>query len=758
MAETAKAKGAFLDATTADCVIPIRRPGSGQPCLILVASSCPESIGRVFRIEKDECVLGRGSESAFKIEDPGISRSHAKVVRRNGGELVVVDLGSTNGTYVNGLRVRSATLCEGDRIQIGTLTALRFSLRDELEESEERLRQALAAAGVGTWEWEVRSGAISLSETGERMLRLGSGDPAGPADVWSLVHPDDRRRLQDGLAATAERGVGCDLECRFVAPGGTYRWVSMKGEVLRDEAGVPVRVAGTLMDISNRKQAEQELRRQALMFESLSDGVVVLDLDGSILDWNAAAERMFGHSKVEALGRRPGALLRPGEPDTLTPALIDGIARTGRWSGEIALARKDGSECLAEVVAMPLRDADGRHLAHIAVHRDIGERKQMQARLQLAERIGSLGTLAAGMAHEINNPLAFITANLVFIQEEVAALAEEVGAGRLADLTRAVDETRQGAERIRALVRDLRTFSHGVDRDDVGRVEVNRVLEFVIRIAENEIRHRARLVKSFGEVPPVEASESRLGQVFLNLVVNAAQAIAEGSAARNEVRVSSAWDAATGRVVVEVADTGGGIPPEHLSRIFDPFFTTKPVGVGTGLGLSICHRIVTALGGEIAVESEVGKGSRFRVFLPATDRPAMARPAMTPRPVPDRARILVVDDEPLVGVAIERFLGPRHDVARFTSASEALGLLDAGERFDVILCDLMMPDVTGMDLHARLAEARPDQAARIVFMTGGAFTDRARRFLEGTKNPTLSKPFDLSDLDRTIADVLGAKA
>jgi len=758
MAETAKASLALIEATTADCVIPFRRPGSGQPSLILIASSRPEAIGQVFRIEKDECVLGRGSDAAFRIEDPGISRSHAKVVRRPGGEMAVVDLGSTNGTYVNGLKVRSATLCEGDRIQIGTLTALRFSMRDELEESEERLRQALAAAGVGTWEWEVRTGRISLSETAERMLRLGSGDPAGPAEVWSLVHPDDRRRLEDGLAAVAERGVACDLECRFVAPGGTHRWVSMKGEVFRDEARVPVRVAGTLMDISNRKQAEQELRRQALMFESLSDGVVVLDLDGAILDWNAAAERMFGHSKVEALGKRPGALLRPGEPDTLTPALIDGIARTGRWSGEIALKRKGGSECLAEVVAMPLRDADGRHLAHIAVHRDIGERKQMQARLQLAERIGSLGTLAAGMAHEINNPLAFISANLVFIQEEVAALAKETGAGRLADLSRAVDETRQGAERIRTLVRDLRAFSHGVDRDDAGRVEVNRVLEFVIRIAENEIRHRARLVKSFGEIPAVEASESRLGQVFLNLVVNAAQAIAEGSAARNEVRVSSAFDADTGRVVVEVADTGGGIPPENLSRIFDPFFTTKPVGVGTGLGLSICHRIVTALGGEIAVDSEVGKGSRFRVFLPATDRPAVARPVMTPRPVPDRARILVVDDEPLVGTAIERFLGPRHDVSRFTSAAEALGLLDSGERFDVILCDLMMPDVTGMDLHARLAEAQPDQAARMVFMTGGAFTDRARRFIEETKNPTLSKPFDLSDLDRTIADVLGAKA
>ena len=358
------------------------------------------------------------------------------------------------------------------------------------------------------------------------------------------------------------------------------------------------------------------------------------------------------------------------------------------------------------------------------------------------------------MAHEINNPLAFVTANLVFMQQEIAALAEETGPGRLSELARRCPRRAQGAERIGTIVRDLRTFSHGVDRDDASRVDVNRVLEFAIRMAENEIRHRARLVKAFGDVPAVEASESRLGQVFLNLLVNAAQAIAEGSAAQNEIRVSSAFDAATGRVVVEVADTGAGIPPEHLPRIFDPFFTTKPVGVGIGLGLSICHRIVTALGGEIAVESEVGKGSRFRV-LPPAPRTARRRRAPSGAPArPERARILVVDDEPLVGVAIERFLGRRHDVARFTSAAEALGLLDAGERFDVILCDLMMPDMTGMDLHARLAEARPDQAARMVFMTGGAFTDRARRFLEATKNPTLTKPFDVADLDRTIADVL----
>ncbi len=195
---------------------------------------------------------------------------------------------------------------------------------------------------------------------------------------------------------------------------------------------------------------------------------------------------------------------------------------------------------------------------------------------------------------------------------------------------------------------------------------------------------------------------------------------------------------------VEVSDTGEGIAPENLSRIFDPFYTTKPVGQGTGLGLAICRGILAGLGGDIAVESELGKGSRFRVTLRAEGE--LARPAPPLPPSADaparRASILIVDDEPLVRTALQRVLGTEHRISVAGGGREALELLRRGERFDLILCDLMMPDLTGMDVHAAALEAFPEQARRVLFMTGGAFTPRARDFLENVPNPCIEKPFD----------------
>jgi CheY-like chemotaxis protein len=200
-----------------------------------------------------------------------------------------------------------------------------------------------------------------------------------------------------------------------------------------------------------------------------------------------------------------------------------------------------------------------------------------------------------------------------------------------------------------------------------------------------------------------------------------------------------------------------GIPREILARIFDPFFTTKPVGVGTGLGLSLCHRMVSDLGGEIAVESEVGKGTVFRVTLPVATsaRPASVPATMVEEPV-RRGRILVIDDVVAIGRALGRSLGRHHDVVAVTNGNEALARIASGEHFDVILSDLLMPEVTGMEIYDRLAVDTPNEAKKMVFLTGGAFTDRAREFLERVRNPRLEKPFEVSNILAIIARVLRA--
>jgi CheY-like chemotaxis protein len=293
----------------------------------------------------------------------------------------------------------------------------------------------------------------------------------------------------------------------------------------------------------------------------------------------------------------------------------------------------------------------------------------------------------------------------------------------------------------------LKVFARGEQESRMQPVDVRRAVELSCKMADNVIRHRARLLMDFEPVGAVEASESRLCQVFLNLLLNAAQAIPEGvSVGEHEIRVRIRALGAE-KVSVEVSDTGVGMPADVLARAFDPFFTTKPVGEGTGLGLSICHGIIESMGGTIVAESELGRGSTFRVVLRAAQREAepLRQPTVA-QPTP-RARILVVDDEPNVTTALQRSLATEHDVATANSAQAALKLMvGEGSRFDLVLCDVMMPGMTGMDLYAELGRQAPEMLGRLVFMTGGAFTPRAVAFLRDVPNPTLSKPLDLGQL------------
>jgi len=289
------------------------------------------------------------------------------------------------------------------------------------------------------------------------------------------------------------------------------------------------------------------------------------------------------------------------------------------------------------------------------------------------------------------------------------------------------------------------------DTDRRTTLDLHRVLELAIGMTGNEIRHRARLVRNYGAPPPVDGNEARLGHVFINLLVNAAQAIPDGHADRNEITITTRSDDA-GWAVVEVRDTGAGIAPAVQGRIFDPFFTTKPVGQGTGLGLSICLGIVRSLGGEISATSQVDRGSVFSVSLPPAPTAAAppVRPAAPPAHVRPRGRLLIVDDEVMFSASLRRMFSSEHDVTVVNSGREALDRLTGGERFGVILCDLMMPEVTGVDLHAELQRIVPDQADRMIFLTGGAFSRSSQEFLESITNRWFEKPCDLQELRAAV--------
>ncbi len=374
------------------------------------------------------------------------------------------------------------------------------------------------------------------------------------------------------------------------------------------------------------------------------------------------------------------------------------------------------------------------------------------ARTNEAERLVTLGFLARSLAHQVNNALTPMRLSLGRLTSFELS-RRPMSAARLHRIE-LLQDIREGLERVERVVRELKTFSH-VEDTPRRPVELAEVLDSAIALADHEIRHRARLERDYRTVPRVDARAADLRQVFLNLLINAVHALGEGEAHINEIRAST-WTDEHGMAVVEITDTGSGIPPDALPRIFEPFFTTQPTGAALGLGLAVTRDLVRALGGEIAVDSVVGRGTSIRIALPACDADEPARSSEDERDRSTargrRRRILIVDDDRPVAAAIALELG-EHDVVVAESGREALEILRTDKAFDVILCDLMMPEVSGMDLYETLRLIDPALQARVVLMTGGAFTRRASTFVSMVEAPVLEKPFEPGQL-RALLDTL----
>ena len=511
-----------------------------------------------------------------------------------------------------------------------------------------------------------------------------------------------------------------------------------------------------------RAASERAARSQATLLrsilESMADGVIVANERGEITHWNSAADRVL---PVTPTRTTPWAGRNTFHADRTTPVQPNDLPLARALRGESVdhlelFVQQGGTEGVwYSVNARPLRDDSGVVPGGVAVFRDVTTEKATNARLLLGDRMAALGTLAAGVAHEINNPLMAVTAGLEMLASDVAEMMRGTAVNFNETLS-LLHDARDAAERVRHIVRDMKLFSR-VDEETPGRVDVEHVIESSIRMVATEIRHRARLVRDYSPISPVLANESRLGQVFLNILVNASQALPEGRADRNEIRISTSMTS-EGRVRIAIADTGTGMSPEVAARIFTPFFTTKPIGVGTGLGLAICHQLIQAIGGNIDVETMVGQGTTFVITLPAMtaehDTRSVTQPVATV--AKRRGRVLIIDDDALITATLRRGLSSEHDIVALIDPREAARRILGGERFDMILCDLMMPTGTGMDLYDELIEVAPDQAANIVFITGGAFTPRAREFLDAVPNPRLDKPFSLHNLRAMINDRLAA--
>lgn len=518
----------------------------------------------------------------------------------------------------------------------------------------------------------------------------------------------------------------------------------------------------------DRLRAEAAMLRSREDFRHLlagsSDPMMILHR-GRIRFANAAmAGLLETPSGDELVGRTFFSLIFPADRTELVPRLRSVLSGDAPPGEEISFRNQRGTQQTVRVQRIERVDFGGQS-SRLVVVRNIADEKRMEAQLRVADRMASVGNLAAGVAHEVNNPLTYVMTNLQFVAE----LAEEVVGGsdpaELREGIQALQEALDGAEQVQRIVYALQSFSRASSTER-RFVDVDHVIQSVVRMASHEVTPRARLELDIADdLPRLWADEPQLSQLFLNLLVNAAQAIPAGELADHRIRVTAKRTAAPAAVTVTIEDTGRGIDEAVIEQVFDPFFTTRPVGQGTGLGLAIAHGIVRGLKGQLSIANNKERGVTATVTLPADGPAEVSEPrdaehaSVMPRPLsgpaPAARRLLVVDDAPQVIQAIRRHLGEGYDVEMVADGKTALEHLVADD-FDVVFCDLTAPERSGMDLYRDVRRLMPEEAERFVFMIEGTAVGEAGAFVaeEAAERPCLEKPLSSERLHTVVAPLL----
>jgi len=655
----------------------------------------------------------------------------------------------------------------------------------KLHESEQWLRTTLRSVADAVIATNGNGHVTFMNPTAESLTGWSTDEAQGkPFDEVFVTHDEHGARQGNPVTRVLASGeiVGRANGAVLHARAGSARHIDDSAAPIRDEKGNVRGVVVVFRDISERRRTQELFQR---LIENTTDVITIVEKDGTLRYQSPSAERVLGFTPHEMLGKSAFDIVHPDDADRVKRSFEHLLSHPGDpLQLELRVRHKDGSWRTLEAVVKNLiaHEAVG---ALVANSRDVTERRSLEAKLAQADRLATVGVLAAGVGHEINNPLSYTLFNMEELASQLPRVAEAIrryrellvarvgaeqtrtilsdiwdqyGHGDIEQLAVRAEEAAQGARRIAKIVRDLRTFSR-VDADAAEAVHINLVMESAVGMAFTAIRHRAKIVRDYGETPPVLANASRLAQVFLNLLVNAVQALPEENPEGQQIGIRT-W-AEGAEVCAQVSDSGTGISNEHLSRLFEPFFTTKPVGVGTGLGLSISHGIIASYGGRIEVKSEAGRGSRFTVRLPLpaerreSERARHMVASWAPGARRSQVRVLIIDDDPRVGKTLGRILADC-DAKVVASAAEARALLDREPSFDVVFCDLMMPGESGMEFYRWAAERRSELASRFIFTTGGAFTEAARAFVDHVPCTTVEKPFDTATIRSAMELIVGS--
>jgi PAS domain S-box-containing protein len=631
-------------------------------------------------------------------------------------------------------------------------------------------RWILDGLSVGIWVGNVPAGNAAYANAAfERILGMPSvpssqiddvPDTYGIFDRAGQAYPVEKLPFSR-VVATGQAVVVDDIVAK--RPSGDV-YIRAFGSPIRDAGGTLTHVIVAFIDITKQVEVEAERDRVEDQLKFVVDhspvAVWAMDASGTIALSEGAGLAALGVKSGELVGKDLFEIYK--DHPTISGYVRRALAGDSFWyTVEVGAA-------VYETWLAPRRDAAGKIDGVVGLSKDVTQVHTLQKTAIQNDRVMALGTLAASVAHEINNPLTYLLGFGDSIDAELGALGDMLNrldgaalpAARaaLARIKEQVTAVRSGTARIAEITRDLRTFSRP-EEGSLSPVDLRAVVASVLKLIGKEIDARARLVVDLQDAPSrVIGNEGRLVQVVLNLVMNAMQALPPGPVVANEIAVRTRRDGA--HAIIEVADSGPGVPVADRERIFEPFFSTKEIGKGTGLGLFVCRNIVRGFSGEVEVGDRPGGGALFRVTLPAAPagaaapapgRAPAARPAPPAPPVPSRpgAHVIVIEDDPMVSRALAvQLRAAGYEVTVIGDGQAGMAAMRAHRQVDLVFCDLMMTGMTGMDVAEVLEREAPELARKVVFMTGGAFSPRAREFVARHADDVVEKPFNIVEETR----------
>jgi PAS domain S-box-containing protein len=631
----------------------------------------------------------------------------------------------------------------------------RKQAEEALRQSEERFR-LLAENSTDLISQHSSEGIYLYASPASRTLLGYAPEELIGHSAYEFFHPDDLAEIKKTHLAILDLPETYTIAYRIRCKDGRYIWFETTSRTLRDsQTGAVLEIHAVSRNISDRKQTEQKIREQAALLNVATDAILVQDLDNKILFWNKGAERLFGWTAEEAIGKNVGELL------SRTALPYYRIARAtliekGEWQGELYQVTKDDKEVIVESRWTLVRDEAEQPKSILVVNTDITEKKQLEAQFLRVQRMESIGTLAGGIAHDLNNVLAPI---LMAVQLLALKFNDERSQQWLGILEM---NAKRGAD----LVKQVVSFARGMEGDRTP-VQVKHLISEIKQIAKQTFPKSIEVYTDvWSELWAVCGDTTQLHQVLMNLCVNARDAMPDGgtlSISAKNVFIDENYarmniDATIGSyIAIAVSDTGTGIRPEALERIFEPFFTTKELGQGTGLGLSTVLGIVRSHGGFVHVYSELGRGTEFKVYLPALEETQTLQVEDFQLSMGHGELILVVDDEVAIRTITQTSLETYgYKVLTASDGIEAIAVYaQHKEEINLVLMDMMMPQMDGLTTIRTLRKIEPH--VKIIAVSGLASNDKFAQVATLGVNTFLSKPYSAEELLNTIDEVLKAQ-